>query len=1026
MKPTPDVAAAVSGRERGPAKSPASRTKPAHDIVGRERELDRLSAIFDEVAGGRALTVLVGGDAGIGKSRLVEEFCDRLRLRGAVVATGLCVPADGGLPYAPVIGILRTLATDLGLPSAGQLFRELGADSAKTTSPAVYPPIIPPSVDELAAGIARTVFFESILATVLELADQAPVVLVVEDLHWADSGSAALVDFLARNVSDRPVLIIGTYRREDFHQHHPLAQWMGELLRLPRVTQLDLDGLELAAVAMLIQERLGQPPDPLLLDALWTRAQGNPFYTEQLLAAPGADSLPSRLQGVIMTRVRALTPSTQHLLTVAAFAGAVVNHRLLVLLGHLEGDELAAALREAVERDILVVDASLPGYVFRHALLREAIVEELLPAERARIHVEIALALTATPSLSATAPRHRTAELAAHWWAAEEWAATLQPSLDAVGAAVAVGAFPEALTFLEHALTSAERAPDAAAAARIDRVKLLVQGADLAYLAGAHERAVELANAVIEAADDESDPLTAARGYTLLGRDLWCTGDSATAFQAYQSAEGLLAGATPSIELALLLAEEAHWYILMSRWVAGAERAQEALDQARAVGARQVEGSALNTLGVCRGSLGFEDEGIALLRDSLVIAEEMSDPEGLIHAYRNLAAMLLDASRLEEAVSIMFDGAASGEDLWGLRLSGASINGVEALVRMGRWAEAEQVLRLPRRPTFGPHASWDWRRTLAGPMMIRRGHFEVARQVLAAEREMTSGLYDVMGAAAVLGMFAELELESGRPDAAEAHAVEALALAAQSDDETMLPEFCMWGARAIADQCERDKTKGHRPDLVATRLRCNEFVTAVHRTVLARQARGVTQTPRSFAAEAQTAAERSRLDRSDERLWDRAAVLWEVAREPYPRAYCRWRQAEALLESRAGRTRAGECLDEAWRISSELGTAPLTARIISLAQRARVQLSDAEVRVPAPAAVAAAELGLTVREVEVLGQLAAGRSDREIGELLFISKKTASVHVSNVLRKLSVSNRVAAGKIGQAHGLTAPSGSAKI
>lgn len=174
-----------------------------------------------------------------------------------------------------------------------------------------------------------------------------------------------------------------------------------------------------------------------------------------------------------------------------------------------------------------------------------------------------------------------------------------------------------------------------------------------------------------------------------------------------------------------------------------------------------------------------------------------------------------------------------------------------------------------------------------------------------------------------------------------------------------------------------------------------------------------------MAADAQAAAERSRMDRSDPELWNRAARGWEVAREPYPSAYCRWREAEALLETRAGRARAGERLNDAWQISRDLGAEPLSARIVSLAQRGRLDLRDAAAGDIAPEARVAADLGLTAREVEVLGQVALGHSDREIGESLCISKKTVSVHVSNVLRKLAAANRVEAGKIAQAHGLGA-------
>ncbi len=171
-----------------------------------------------------------------------------------------------------------------------------------------------------------------------------------------------------------------------------------------------------------------------------------------------------------------------------------------------------------------------------------------------------------------------------------------------------------------------------------------------------------------------------------------------------------------------------------------------------------------------------------------------------------------------------------------------------------------------------------------------------------------------------------------------------------------------------------------------------------------------------MALAAQCGAEESRLHHSDPGRWAEAVARWEDAGEPYPAAYCRWREAEALLAGGNGRSRADECLQDAWRVSAALGTVPLTEQIERLAQRARIALRDLE---PAAgdAPTVAADLGLTPREVEVLGQLAAGRTDREIADELFISKKTASVHVSNILRKLAVANRVEAGRIGQAQGL---------
>jgi ATP/maltotriose-dependent transcriptional regulator MalT len=269
----------------------------------------------------------------------------------------------------------------------------------------------------------------------------------------------------------------------------------------------------------------------------------------------------------------------------------------------------------------------------------------------------------------------------------------------------------------------------------------------------------------------------------------------------------------------------------------------------------------------------------------------------------------------------------------------------------------------------------------------------------------------------VLGLAAELDLERGRPDDAAASLDQALALVARSDDETLLPELCMRGARSGADQVDAARATGRAADTGAAGERAAAFAARVHDMVRAREQRGVAPTPRALAADAQAAAERSRVTRSDPQLWAQAAARWEVAREAYPQAYCRWREAEAVVESGGGRARATACLDRAWQICAALDASPLAARIEGLARRARLELSPAVVDEPAPAADVASRLGLTAREVEVLGHLAAGSSDREIAETLFISKKTVSVHVSNVLRKLSVARRVEAGKIGQAHGL---------
>ncbi len=227
--------------------------------------------------------------------------------------------------------------------------------------------------------------------------------------------------------------------------------------------------------------------------------------------------------------------------------------------------------------------------------------------------------------------------------------------------------------------------------------------------------------------------------------------------------------------------------------------------------------------------------------------------------------------------------------------------------------------------------------------------------------------------------------------------------------------------RCLADQVDDARSRGRRVDIDKVRRLAHGFVEEADGIVVAAGARGGQCPPRAKAFAALCAAERSRLHDSDPERWEEAASRWEIASEPYPAAYCRWREAEALLDHRTGRNRADECLHDARRVTVSLGSLPLRERIESLAQRARISLCDVGDASATQSSTVAGDLGLTPRELEVLGLLAAGRTDREIAEFLFISKKTASVHVSNFVRKLDVANRFEAGRIGQGHGLHSPS-----
>jgi DNA-binding CsgD family transcriptional regulator len=511
------------------------------------------------------------------------------------------------------------------------------------------------------------------------------------------------------------------------------------------------------------------------------------------------------------------------------------------------------------------------------------------------------------------------------------------------------------------------------------------------------------------------EPARLARCYILLGRNAWAVGDSDAAFEAYRQARAVVPKDPPSVELAQVLAEEARGLMLMSRFTEADRRGHEALAVARAVGARAEEGHVLCTLGCCRAALGDHDGGIEIEREAVAIAEELADPDALDRAYANLGHLLLESGRLTEAAGLVFDSSVPGDDIWGVRQNGAAANSVEALIRLGRYEDAETLL--VRSGDRGVGSCITAPSLLRAMVVIRCGRLDEAGRALVVADEVTGRLTDVQCRGAFHVRRAELALVNGRPAEAYEDVERALALAAGTDDETVRPEMYALAVRALADQCEDARGRGRRVDTDKARLLALGFQQEARRLVTGPRQRGGRCAPRAAAFAVTCDAERSRLDGSDPDLWADAARAWVEAGEPRPATYARWRQAEALLGRRASRSRAVDCLAEAWRASVQLGARPLRDQIERLAQRARIPLPDDRgTAASSPESTVAADLGLTRREVEVLGQLAAGRTDREIADLLFISKKTVSVHVSSLLRKLDVTNRIEAGRIGQVHG----------
>jgi DNA-binding CsgD family transcriptional regulator/tetratricopeptide (TPR) repeat protein len=986
-------------------------------FVGRVEELQTLEAARGRAANGEPAVVLAGGEAGVGKTRLVAELIGRCTNDGSRVLGGGCMPVgDGALPYAPIVEALRALASDVGVGGVRELVGPSWPELAR-----LLPALGAPERTGQADRAAQARLFELLLGLLGRLGDQAPLVLVVEDLHWADRSTRDLLAFLVRNLRRERVLLVVTYRNDEPGQQR-LGPYLADLDRGGPVLRIELARLNQVQTGAQLVGILGAAPAVELVEDIFIRSEGNPFFTEELLAAvrAGSAELPATLRDLLRGRVQALPKQARQVLAVVAVAGRRVSHRLLATVAGLTDRQLDGALRAAVGSQLLVTRPGQDGYDVRHALLREVIDADLLPGERARLHSAYAQALTERPELADGPPVVAAAELAAHWDAAGELECALPAAVEAGLAAERAYAFPEALRHYERALELWARVPQAAELAPLDRITLLERAAEAAHLLDEHPRAVELVRQALASVDLAADSARAGLLHERLGRYLWMSLDEA-APSAYQEAVRLAPAEPPSAERARVLAGYAQVLYLQARDAEAGRVAEEALVAARRAGARREEGRALGLVGVKLAGLGDLDGGLGLLREARHIAEEQADVGGLAMACVMMTWSTFDAGRLEEGLATALDGAeATG------RLGSPGwrdfLEQVAALFEfpLGRWEEADRHLRavLERDRLTGPkgvHTRWQRAR-----LDIARGDFAAARRWLQeAEQQAATASraqFDAQFAGPLATARAELALWEGRDhDAFQASSEGLAALAHILPDQGADSILFALGLAAAANRAER-----------ASARRATDQAQAAQRDgdqLLARlQALADAHTSFAMVAAvlAQCRAEHSRLHgHPDPAGWAAAAAEWEALGQPYPAACVRWREAEALLASKAPSARAEQALGAAYAVAVRLGAVPLRRELELLAQRGRVRLKAPAEPSPATAEApsVAASLGLTQREAEVLALVAAGRTNRQIGQELFIAPKTASVHVSRILAKLGVAGRGEAAAVAHRLGL---------
>jgi DNA-binding CsgD family transcriptional regulator/tetratricopeptide (TPR) repeat protein len=1002
------------------------------DFIGRKRELGSLSDALVRGRAGDAVVVLVGGDAGIGKTRLVAEAAGLARESGSLVLEGGCVSLGSGegLPFAPIVEALRRLPgiiaageagairdmDELRLPETsdlGRLLPELGS----TATPE------PDAFDR--PGWVQGRIFEGLLVLLRSLSERIPVVLVVEDLHWADSSTRDVLSFLARNARSEPLAVIGTYRTDELNRRHPLRPWLSEMERLPRVTRIEVGRFGRSELDAQITAILGHRPSGDLLDAIERRAEGNPFFAEELLASgadTAADRLPPTLRDVLMTRVTALSEDAQRILGVAAVAGRAVEADLLADVAGAAETDIEGPLREAVAAQILTVDSqSLPGaYRFRHALLAEAVYDDLLPSERRRLHAAYAATLDARPVPPGAEGASHLATLAHHATAAHESQRALRAWVRAARAAGATHAFGEASRAYERAIDLWDAVPADDRPTDADAAALYHEGALAAMVSGRNDRAVDLARAAVERLDQANQLDRWADANERLARAMWISGGTDEGLDRLKATAEVLERTGHSPVRARIMAAIAGSHMLRGDHPQAVEAAQAAIEEARATGARLSEAHALNTLGTSTCLLGDCGDGLRILRDAFDLTRELNDVDDRGRSYANLSSTLLICGSGEESLQVSMDGMAWARGVgasngYGRFLAG---NAVDAAVRVGRWDVAAEIGDdLLASDVIGVNRLGMI--TVLGPFYARRGDTAEAARLLDEGRTTVAPLHEAQFTGQVYVGLVELALTTGRVDQAAAWAAEGVDMIGRTADRYYLMDVLTIAARAEADRAEA--ARAARDSSVAARA-----AEAARRYLETLQGWLTDATgPSTYggqlvAAASLSASEVKRAEGvADPDAWrrsvadvDRVGMAWQMA-------YARYRLGEALLTARASRRDVADVLGEALTTATQLGAAPLMGWIESLARRSRVAISTVTTPEEPESARGTTDddHGLTAREREVLALLVEGHTNRRIAEELFISESTAGVHVSNILGKLGVATRTEAATVAARLGL---------
>jgi DNA-binding CsgD family transcriptional regulator/tetratricopeptide (TPR) repeat protein len=1000
---TPDIGVDLSALAAMMESVPVE-TMSARPLVGRSRELAQLCALLgleSEPAGSGA--VLLAGDAGVGKSRLFAELRDQAAANGWRVVIGHCIDfGESALPYLPFSELFGRLAGDE--PELADRIVD-GHPAVRRLMPSVR---LAPDSAAWERPVDRSELFAGVHAALEELSESAPLLLLIEDVHWADQSTREMLSFLFSRGFAQPVSIAASYRSDDLHRRHPLRSSAAEWMRLPRVNRVQLSPLDDASVRALI---LSLNPDPMAeseIGSIVERAEGNAFFTEELVGAAqyGKSALPGDLVNLLLIRIDQLDEPSRQTVRASSVAGRRVSHELLSRVVELDAATLDDTLRAAVEHNVLVAVGD-DSYAFRHALLAEAVYDDLLPGERLRLHRSYVTALR-SHDLPSTA-----AEVARHARAAHDLPTAVRASIEAGDEAMSVGGPDEAAQHFEVAL---ELVGDGDAVAGDDEpfdvIGLVVKAADAVTAAGHPYRAVELIRDQIAHRASTIGDRDQARLLIALAQAILLTEGQTDPLEPTTQALQLVPDSDLTPLRAQLLSLHARAHAAHGHNSEASRWANDALALGNELRLQSVVAEATTTLSIIDKRLGDPEASRKGLVAIVAAAHEAGDLMAELRGLHNLGFIHYDQARLDDAQHTYEQAAQRAAEAgrpWApYGLDARFLAAVTAYLR-GDWDAVARIIDVTGQ---SPPVLAESTLVSVG-LLVAAGRGDSSADALIPQVRAT---WTRDGAIAVVSGSAGIDLFGDRGDLEGALAVH---------DDVVSVVTGLWQtpnfqarvrlSALVIGQLAAHVAEATSADREKMVKQAEEFMNTALETFELHRLKGRMMGPEGVAWRQRAIAEHARVrwlagidpPPEDElvRSWTQTVTDFETMGHAFETARSQARLAAVLAG--AGRASEARPVAEAARHTAQrLGAAPLLRELRALPS-GRSRQADA----------ARGRDDLTPRERQILALVAEGRSNGDIGAQLFISAKTVSVHVSNILSKLGASGRTEAAALARRRGL---------